>query len=69
MNAPTLDYTLSDTTHLYAQWTTLSGANKGGSLLTISTYDLFWYDSSLSVWTIITTTSNTYYLHGGLTGG
>ena len=69
MNTPLIDYTQSNNTELYVFWSALTGVAKGGSTLSINGYDLFVYDSVILDYVLVTTTTNTYYLDGSLTGG
>ena len=62
MAAPTFDLAQSSNTQVYVKWTALTGANKGGSSLTLSSYDLYFYDTVSSQYVVKYSGTNLFYL-------
>lgn len=67
MAAPTFDLTQSSATNAYVEWTALTGTAAGGTGVTISSYELDYYNTGDSTWYNIYTGTNLYYSHTGLT--
>jgi hypothetical protein len=72
VSTPTFDITTSTDTQITLTWTGLTGANKGGSSVTLTRYEIWWTSvSSSNTFTLLTTTtsSTTSYTKTGLTPG
>ncbi|CDW74138.1 pa14 multi-domain protein [Stylonychia lemnae] len=69
MEAPTFALSSSSNNNLQVQWITLQGVQKGGSVVAIISYDLFFYNTITSDWDKIYSGTGSSYNHQLLSGG
>jgi hypothetical protein len=72
MSAPTFDKLTSSNTDIVISWTALTtSAQKGGSGVSITFYELYYFDSSLATpaWVLETSTAGLTATKSSLTGG
>lgn len=64
----TLDVPSTSNTQTKVTWTALTGSARGGQAVLITSYEVYW-DQSTGVWESLTSTSDLFALKTGLTGG
>ena len=68
MADPSFDSSTSTNTQIVLTWTALTGADAGGSSVSIDNYEVQW-DQGTATWASLITTASTTYTVTGLTGG
>jgi hypothetical protein len=64
----TIDVPSTSNTQTKVTWTALTGSARGGKAVAITSYEVYW-DQSTGVWESLTSTSDLFALKTGLTGG